>query len=70
MSKPNWKVTIAFDDPTVPCFAPVWEPAIRIVIEGLEKTGVKYPILACRKYHYFIDPAYTERTKPGTYLRC
>jgi nickel-dependent lactate racemase len=34
-------VTIAFDDPTVPCFAPVWEPAIRLVIEELEKGGVK-----------------------------
>jgi nickel-dependent lactate racemase len=39
--RPNWKVTIAFDDPTVPCFAPVWEPAIRLVIEELEKGGVK-----------------------------
>jgi len=39
--KPNWKVTIAFDDPTVPCFAPVWEPAIKLVIEELEKGGVK-----------------------------
>ena len=41
MAKPNWKVTIAFDDPTVPCFAPVWEPAIRLVIKELEKAGVK-----------------------------
>jgi hypothetical protein len=39
--KSSWKVTIAFDDPTVPCFAPVWEPAIKIVIEELEKAGVK-----------------------------
>ena len=39
--KPNWKVTIAFDDPTVPCFAPIWEPAIKLVIEELEKGGVK-----------------------------
>ena len=39
--KPNWKVTIAFDDPTVPCFAPVWEPAIKLVIKELEKGGVK-----------------------------
>jgi hypothetical protein len=35
------KVTIAFDDPTVPCFAPVWEPAIKLVIEELESAGVK-----------------------------
>ena len=41
MARPNWKVTIAFDDPTVPCFAPVWEPAIKLVIEELEKGGVK-----------------------------
>ena len=41
MARPNWKVTIAFDDPTVPCFAPVWEPAIKLVIAELEKAGVK-----------------------------
>jgi hypothetical protein len=41
LAKPNWKVTVAFDDPTVPCFAPVWEPAIRLVIEELEKKGVQ-----------------------------
>jgi hypothetical protein len=39
--KSNWKVTIAFDDPTVPCFVPIWEPAIKLVIEALEKAGVK-----------------------------
>lgn len=41
MVKPNWRVTIAFDDPTVPCFAPVWEPALNLVISELEKGGVK-----------------------------
>jgi len=41
MAKPGWKVTIAFDDPTVPCFAPVWEPAIKLVIGELERAGVK-----------------------------
>jgi lactate racemase len=35
------KVTIAFDDPTVPSFAPVWEPAIKLVIAELESAGVK-----------------------------
>jgi hypothetical protein len=40
-ARPGWKVTIAFDDPTVPCFAPVWEPAIKLVIAELEKAGVK-----------------------------
>jgi hypothetical protein len=43
IAKPNCKVTIAFDDPTVPCFAPIWEPAIRLVVEELEKGGVKKP---------------------------
>jgi hypothetical protein len=38
--KPGDKVTIAFDDPTVPCFAPVWEPAIKQVIAELGKAGV------------------------------
>jgi hypothetical protein len=38
---PGSRVTIAFDDPTVPCFAPVWEPAIKLVIRELEKGGVK-----------------------------
>jgi hypothetical protein len=41
VASPDWKVTIAFDDPTVPCFAPVWEPAIKLVINELEKGGVK-----------------------------
>ncbi len=40
VARPDWKVTIAFDDPTVPCFAPVWEPAIKQVIAELEKAGV------------------------------
>jgi lactate racemase len=38
--KPGDKVTIAFDDPTVPCFAPVWEPAIKQVIAELGRAGV------------------------------
>ncbi len=37
----DYKVTIAFDDPSVPCFAPVWEPAIKLVFAELEKAGVK-----------------------------
>ena len=36
---PGSRVAIAFDDPTVPCFAPVWEPAIKLVIAELEKGG-------------------------------
>jgi nickel-dependent lactate racemase len=38
--KPNSKVTIAFDDPTVPCFAPVWENAILKIVGELKKAGV------------------------------
>jgi nickel-dependent lactate racemase len=34
------RVTIAFDDPTVPCFAPVWESAIPQVIDALRAAGV------------------------------
>jgi hypothetical protein len=41
LAKPGWRVTVAFDDPTVPCYAPVWEPAIRSVLEELECAGVK-----------------------------
>ena len=41
LAKPGWKVTVAFDDPTVPCYGPVWEPAIRSVLEDLERAGVK-----------------------------
>lgn len=41
LAKPGWKVTIAFDDPTVPCYAPVWETAIRLVLEELDHAGVK-----------------------------
>ncbi|MHB8511734.1 MAG: lactate racemase domain-containing protein [Actinomycetota bacterium] len=35
------RVTIAFDDPTVPCFAPVWSTAIPLVLQRLEEAGVK-----------------------------
>jgi len=38
--KPDWKITIAFDDPTVPCYAPVWETTILTIIEELKKVGV------------------------------
>jgi hypothetical protein len=34
------RVTVAFDDPTVPCFAPLWSAAIPIVLEELERGGV------------------------------
>lgn len=34
------RVTIAFDDPTVPCYAPVWETAIPLVLKELDAAGV------------------------------
>ena len=41
LAKAGCKVTVAFDDPTVPCYGPVWEPAIRAVLTDLEHAGVK-----------------------------
>ncbi len=38
--KPHWKILIAFDDPTVPCYAPVWENAISTILKELKKIGV------------------------------
>lgn len=35
------KVTVAFDDPTVPCYAPVWATALPAIVERLERAGVK-----------------------------
>ncbi len=34
------RVTVAFDDPTVPCWAPIWLAAIGAVIAELERAGV------------------------------
>jgi lactate racemase len=34
-------VTVAFDDPTVPCYAPVWPTAIPVVLAELEAAGVR-----------------------------
>jgi hypothetical protein len=41
LAKPGSKVTIAFDDPTVSCFAPVWETGISLMLEELDRAGVK-----------------------------
>ncbi len=38
--KKDWKITIAFDDPTVPCYGPVWVMALRYVLDELRKAGV------------------------------
>lgn len=35
------RVTVAFDDPTVPCYAPVWATALPLVIAELERAGVR-----------------------------
>ena len=34
------RVTVAFDDPTVPCYAPLWSTAMPILLDGLEEGGV------------------------------
>src|SRR3954463_6436128 len=33
------RVTVAFDDPTVPCYAPLWPVALPIVVDELERGG-------------------------------
>jgi lactate racemase len=38
--RPGHHVTIAFDDPTVPCFAPVWSTALPLMVDELERAGV------------------------------
>jgi hypothetical protein len=38
--RPGAKVTIAFDDPTVPCYAPVWSVALPQLVERLTRAGV------------------------------
>jgi hypothetical protein len=35
------RITIAFDDPTVPCYAPMWETAIPLVLAELDAAGVR-----------------------------
>jgi len=34
------RVTVAFDDPTVPCYAPLWAAAIPAVLAELDRAGV------------------------------
>lgn len=43
------RVTIAFDDPTVPCFAPVWQVGLRAIMGELVRGGVdpKHVNLLC-----------------------
>jgi hypothetical protein len=41
LARGKQRVTLAFDDPTVPCYAPVWPVAIPLVLQELEAAGVK-----------------------------
>ena len=52
-ARPDWKVTIAFDDPTVPCFAPVWEnPSSIHQALGFETTKtVEEAVKKAQDYH-------------------
>jgi len=34
------RVTVAFDDPTVPCYAPLWETALPLVLQELGRGGL------------------------------
>src|ERR671918_814336 len=38
--RPGVRVTLAFDDATVPCYAPVWATAIPLILEELDRGGV------------------------------
>jgi hypothetical protein len=40
MVRPGARVTLAFDDATVPCYAPMWEVAIPLLLAELERGGV------------------------------
>jgi len=40
MVGPGDRVTIAFDDPTVPCYGPVWETGLAVIIDRLLAGGV------------------------------
>ncbi|HXJ62916.1 MAG TPA: lactate racemase domain-containing protein, partial [Actinomycetota bacterium] len=35
------RVTVAFDDPTVPCYAPLWATALPLVLREIERGGVR-----------------------------
>lgn len=35
------RVTVAFDDPTVPCYAPVWSTALPLIAGELDRAGVR-----------------------------
>ena len=37
---PGMRITVAFDDPTVPCYAPAWRSGMRAILDALERGGV------------------------------
>lgn len=39
--RPGHRVTIAFDDATVPCYAPLWSIALPMIVEELTNAGVR-----------------------------
>ncbi|MGH2661543.1 MAG: lactate racemase domain-containing protein [Actinomycetota bacterium] len=38
---PGSSVTLAFDDPTVPCYAPAWAEAVPVILDALSRGGVR-----------------------------
>jgi lactate racemase len=38
---PGARVTVAFDDPTVPCYAPAWAEGVPAILEALDRGGVR-----------------------------
>jgi len=40
LAKGMKRVTVAFDDPTVPCYAPVWQAALTQIVDQLNAAGV------------------------------
>jgi lactate racemase len=40
LARGSRRVTVAFDDPTVPCYAPLWSTAVPVILEALDDAGV------------------------------
>ncbi len=53
------RVTVAFDDPTVPCYAPLWTTAIPVVLQALSEAGVPeegITLLCANALHRMFSP--------------
>jgi hypothetical protein len=53
------RVTVAFDDPTVPCYAPLWATAVPLVLAELERAGVprdRITLLCANSLHRQFTP--------------